>query len=64
VDIDIFSLEAKVERVAGFCEALRAENHALRQRLSELERDKESLASRMTTARARLENLMDKLPAE
>ena len=64
VDIDISNLEAKVERVAAFCEELRAENHALRERLENLEREKQALAARMGSARERLETLMDKLPAE
>jgi uncharacterized protein (TIGR02449 family) len=64
VDIDISSLEAKVERVAAFCEELRAENHALRERIADLEREKEALAARMTTARDRLETVIDRLPAE
>lgn len=64
VDIDIASLEAKVERVAAFCEELRAENHTLRERLADLEREKEALVARMTTARERIETIMDKLPAE
>jgi uncharacterized protein (TIGR02449 family) len=64
VDIDIASLEAKIERVAVFCEELRAENHALHQRLADLEREKEALASRMSVARERIETIMDRLPAE
>jgi uncharacterized protein (TIGR02449 family) len=61
--MDISSLEAKVERVAVFCEKLRAENHALRQRLSEITHEKDALAERMTVARERLETLMNRLPA-
>jgi cell division protein ZapB len=64
VDIDISSLEAKVERVVAFCDELRAENLALRERVAGLEHEKELLAARMTTARERLETVMDKLPAE
>jgi uncharacterized protein (TIGR02449 family) len=64
VDIDISNLEAKVERVAAFCEELRAENHALRERIEGLEREKQALATRMTAARERIETVMDKLPAE
>jgi cell division protein ZapB len=64
VDIDISSLEAKVERVAAFCEELRAENHALRERIAELEHERETLATRMTTARERLEIVIDRLPEE
>ena len=64
MNLDVASLEAKVERVAEFCEQLRAENHTLRERIENLEREKADLAARMTNARERLETLMDKLPAE
>lgn len=58
------SLEQKVEQIVALCAALRAENHRLRDRVGTLESEKQMLAERMTTARARLEGLMDKLPAE
>lgn len=58
------SLEQKVEQIVALCEALRAENHRLRDRVGTLEGEKQGLAERMTTARTRLEGLMDKLPAE
>jgi cell division protein ZapB len=58
------SLEQKVEQIVALCAALRAENHRLRYRVGTLEGEKQALAERMTTARARLEGLMDKLPAE
>lgn len=64
MDIDIASLEAKVERIVAFCDELRAENHALRERLAGLEQEKQALAARMTTARERLEDVMGRLPAE
>jgi cell division protein ZapB len=57
-------LEGKVEQVIALCDALRAENHRLRNRVSVLEDEKQDLAERMTEARSRLEGLMDKLPAE
>jgi cell division protein ZapB len=62
VDIDISSLEAKVALVAAFCDEMRAENHALRERIVGLEQEKQALAARMTTARDRLETIMDRLP--
>jgi uncharacterized protein (TIGR02449 family) len=60
----ISSLERKVEQVVAFCEQLRAENHALRQRIAGLEQERETLLGRMGTARERLENIMERLPAE
>lgn len=58
------TLEQKTGQVAALCAALRAENHRLRERIDSLENEKRVLAERMTTARSRLEILMDKLPAE
>lgn len=64
MDIEISSLEAKVERVVAFCDELRNENHALRERIAGLEQEKQLLAQRMTTARERLEAMMERLPGE
>jgi cell division protein ZapB len=58
------SLEQKVELVVALCQELRAENHRLQDRVDALESEKQALAERMTTARQRLEGIMDKLPAE
>jgi len=58
------SLEQKVEQIVALCEALRAENHRLRDHVVTLEGEKQGLVERMTVARTRLEGLMDKLPAE
>ena len=57
-------LEEKVEQIIALCDALRAENHRLRDRVGMLEGEKQMLAERMTVARTRLEGLMDKLPKE
>lgn len=64
MDISLSSLEAKIEQVAAFCQQLREENHALRERLAGLEHEKQHLAERMTAARERLEVMMERLPAE
>jgi cell division protein ZapB len=57
-------LEKKVDQIIAMCEALRAENHRLRGRVGVLEEEKQGLAERMTTARTRIEGLMDRLPQE
>ncbi len=64
MELNLSSLEAKVEQVVNFCEQLRQENLALRERVARLEQEKENLAERMTVARERLETMMEKLPAE
>ncbi len=57
-------LEEKVTQVIALCDALRAENHRLRDRVGALEDEKRVLAERMTAARTRLEGLVDRLPPE
>ena len=61
---DLTELEQKVEQFLAFCQSLRAENLALRSRVSGLEEERLSLVSKIDTARARLEALMVRLPEE
>lgn len=62
MDHPLGGLEQKVEQIIALCATLRAENHRLRDRVGELEGQNRAFAERMTAARERLENLMDKLP--
>lgn len=64
MDADLSSLERKIDDVAAFCRTLRDENHALRGRVADLEQEKQTLVGKMEQARARLEALMERLPAE
>ena len=57
-------IEQKVDQIIALCDALRAENHRLRDRVGTLEGENQALTERMTVARTRLEGLMDKLPPE
>jgi len=61
---ELSALENKVNQVIALCDALRAENHRLRELTGVLENEKADLAERMITARTRLEGLMDRLPSE
>lgn len=64
MDDPLDGIERKVEQIIALCAALRVENHRLRDRVGELEEEKQDLAARMTTARERIEGLLDRLPAE
>jgi uncharacterized protein (TIGR02449 family) len=61
---ELSGLEDKVTQVITLCDALRAENRQLHDRVDALEEEKRTLAERMTAARTRLEGLVDKLPPE
>ena len=60
---ELNALESKIAQVASLCRTLRAENAQLRQQLAIVEADKKNLAGRMDTARGRLEQLAQQLPA-
>lgn len=56
------SLEAKVAQCISLCERLRAENKELRQQLAAARNEARRLADRIESARARLEQIVDRLP--
>ncbi|HTY04727.1 MAG TPA: hypothetical protein VMC81_13475 [Rhodocyclaceae bacterium] len=64
MNANISSLEHKIELVAAFCQQLREQNHALRERIAGLEEENRALGERMTLARERLAAMMERLPAE
>ena len=61
---DLTALEQKIEQFLAYCQSLRAENQALRSRVSGLEGERQLLTDKITTTRIRLEALMVKLPEE
>lgn len=62
VDAEFDSLEAKVVQFVGLCERLRAENRDLRQQLTAALSDAQRLNERIDGAKARLEQLLARLP--
>lgn len=56
------SLENKVAEVVALCRSLRAENIDLRQALTRASLEKDRLASKMQSARERLDALAKQLP--
>jgi cell division protein ZapB len=59
---ELGALESKVIQVVSLCRELRAENKLLRQQLAAAAAEKKMLASRMETARSRIEQLARQLP--
>lgn len=62
MEAEFISLEAKVAQFVGLCEKLRAENHELRQQLAGARNDAKRLTERIDGAKAKLENLLARLP--
>ena len=62
VEAEFNSLEAKVEQFVGLCERLRSENITLRQQLVAAQNDAKRLNEKIDGARARVEQLLQRLP--
>lgn len=61
---ELEALEAKIEQVVALVHQLRAENEVLKNQMAAAESERLLLRQTMTTARERLEGLMDKLPED
>ena len=62
VEAELNSLEAKVAQFVAICERLRAENIALRQELAAARNDAKRLNDKIDGARAKVEQLIARLP--
>ena len=60
---ELNALESKIAQVASLCRTLRMENAQLRQQLVAAESERRTIAERMESARGRLEQLAEQLPA-
>lgn len=61
---EIEALECKIDQVIELVGQLRAENEVLKNQIAAAELERLQLRQTMTTARERLEVLMDKLPED
>ena len=64
MNVELESLEAKVEEVVALLQQLRAENEVLRNQIAAAEAERLELRQTMTAARERLEGLRDSLPED
>lgn len=60
---ELESLALKIQLVAELCQRLRRENQNLRQELAAAQQKAKLLGVKVDSARARVENLIDSLPA-
>ena len=59
---ELAALEAKIEQIVLLVHQLRAENDVLKNQMAAAEAERMHLRQTMTTARERLEILMDRVP--
>ena len=64
MNVELETLEAKIEQVVALVHQLRAENEVLRNKMVAAEAERLHLRQTMTVARERLEGLMDKIPED
>jgi chromosome segregation ATPase len=64
MNVELETLEAKIEQVIALVHQLRAENEVLRNQMVAAEAERLHLRQTMTAARERLEGLMDKIPED
>ena len=61
MNVELDTLEAKIEQVVALVHQLRAENEVLKNQMTAAEAERLHLRQTMTVARERLEGLMDKI---
>ena len=64
MNVELETLEAKIEQVVALVHQLRAENEVLKNQMVAAEAERMHLRQTMTAARERLEGLMDKMPED
>ena len=64
MNVELETLEAKIEQAVALIQQLRAENEVLRNQMVAAEAERLHLRQTMTAARERLEGLMDKIPED
>jgi len=64
MNVELETLEAKIEQVVALVHSLRAENEVLKNQMTAAEAERLHLRQTMTAARERLEGLIDKIPED
>ncbi len=64
MDVELKSLEDKINQFVALCQRLRTDNHELRQQLASAQNDNKQLTERIGDAKTRLEALLTRIPEE
>jgi len=62
MDAEMEALEERIRQAVDLCRRLRGENSDLRQRVAQLQNENRQLADKITSARERLEGLLEQIP--
>lgn len=62
MDAELNSLDEKIAQLAKLCQKLRGDNTQLRQQLASAHTENKLLAEKVSTARTRLESLLNQIP--
>jgi len=64
MDVELKSLEDKINQFVTLCQRLRSDNHDLRQQLASAQNDNKQLNEKIDDAKTRLESLLAQIPEE
>jgi cell division protein ZapB len=64
MDVELKSLEDKINQFVRLCQRLRSDNHDLRQQLASAHNDNKQLNEKIGNAKTRLESLLAQIPEE
>ena len=64
MEAELDSLDTKLNQLVLLCHRLRKDNHELRQQLAAAQNESKQLTDKIESARARLENLLTRLPED
>jgi cell division protein ZapB len=64
MEAELDSLDEKINQLVQLCHRLRKDNHELRQQLAAAQNESKHLTDKIESARARLENLLTRLPED
>ena len=64
MDVELKSLEDKINKFVALCQRLRMDNHELREQLASAHNDNKQLSEKIGDAKTRLESLLTQIPEE
>jgi cell division protein ZapB len=64
MDVELKSLEDKINQFVTLCQRLRSDNNELRQQLASAHNDNKQLNEKIGDAKTRLESLLAQIPEE